>query len=575
MSHLGIRAFISCWLVTVFALTAFAEVSTDSRLLRNDIHPESNNIPSSTTTGIVSAVNQCSGVYPLPFATHWTPHAMWNYASTHPRWQLKMVEKGHHWLPTFWWGDLQQPWDKQAEAYYRPAIDEVRKRKLPISLVSTQWERVLYERSPWKDAKIDDSALEFSSSGKPVAAVSPFGAIKPWSEVGRAWATTPILLKLQELYPDPPYVVLLSNNEAKKLKQNEVQKSVRYLKRFGAGQSDEFRRRILGDGYIERYRALVEGVRLSLTTWKDRAIIIGWGGTNVNFGRGSWWLQGDLPNFGLTVPGRLNITPFVWDGVAIKYYVDPTYTRNASDSTLFNPKVEIMSLPLEMNYACQQRENYYWEMTTWFEPIVEERIRKEGKVLPHKRYSGFVKFGMWIARPTAVRHFSSRDETLSDFGLSLEGIMEAVDEINQDSVLASFWKSSDLIMNPNVQHPYRTNVPPEYASALRWAALSTSLDPPRPWNLKTELPVWVLGLVQRKLEGSPRWLLLAQSPQELISSVQVEVPELGSVQIRATPSGCYYLIESRDQKPRSLDVNEGLCSMGIFSGDRKTGVPAE
>jgi hypothetical protein len=100
--------------------------------------------------------------------------------------------------------------------------------------------------------------------------------------------------RIQEWYPDPPLVVLISNNEHAKLAWNEVEKSQRYLDKYGKGKSDDFKRKVVGDGWIERYQALQGGMRDGLASehWKKHAKFVGYEAfPPVHFGRWAGWKE--------------------------------------------------------------------------------------------------------------------------------------------------------------------------------------------------------------------------------------------------------------------------------------------
>ncbi len=564
------RSFLLLSLCLIIALGSFAMAQapsditqstpykTSEQTLRTAVassDSESSRGPDITQTLIPGAEGPCRDEYPLPYATHWTPHT-WDSKSTFPAWQLEQIRKGHHWLLTLWWGDFA-PWNASAKAYYLPAIEAAARLNLPIALVSTQWESLLYNRGEWKNLPFQQSPLAFDSKGKRLDMLSPFGAVEPWAEVGAAWATAPILKRLQEIYPNPPYVVLISNNEARKVKQQHLSMTLRYKQQYRNRMSPEERRRLMGDGIIERQSAMIESLRANLGAWRERAILVGWGGGNSNFGRRRW-LEQNNANFGLTIPGRLNIAPLIWDGIAAKYYIDGTVRRMADDFTLFSPKAEIMNLKLDLEFACTHNPDYYWEITSWFEDKFVDELRSKAPTALRRRFSGFIKFGMWVVRPRAVRHFSYREETLNDIRVFLDEVILAVDQVHADPVLASFWRSSNLVANPTRRHPYSYDVPPEYRNTPRWMAMDTNLDPPKPWLVDRTLPVWALARVQG-LGAERRWLIFSQAPLGRQPNVEVKVPELGTVRLRATQRGCYYVVEPAGQGVQSLSVNEEYC----------------
>ncbi|HHW08528.1 MAG TPA: hypothetical protein GXX29_00985 [Firmicutes bacterium] len=90
--------------------------------------------------------------------------------------------------------------------------------------------------------------------------VSPFGPVELWREVGKKWTSG----RMQEWYPDPPLILFVSNNEHRKLAWHEVEQDIRYLEMYGPGRDDEFKRDVVAQAWIERYRALQEGMREGL-----------------------------------------------------------------------------------------------------------------------------------------------------------------------------------------------------------------------------------------------------------------------------------------------------------------------
>ena len=73
-----------------------------------------------------------------------------------------------------------------------------------------------------------------------------------------------------------------SRNEHAKLRWYQVDESKRYLDKYGKDKDDDFKRKVVGDGFIPRYRELQEGMRDGLTKpgWKKNALFAGY----KNFG---------------------------------------------------------------------------------------------------------------------------------------------------------------------------------------------------------------------------------------------------------------------------------------------------
>ena len=77
------------------------------------------------------------------------------------------------------------------------------------------------------------------------------------------------MLEIQKIYPDPPLVIFLDNNEAGKVGKVDP-KSDRFLAKYGAGPHDEeFLKKVSVEGYDERYRAMFDAARAACVspTW--------------------------------------------------------------------------------------------------------------------------------------------------------------------------------------------------------------------------------------------------------------------------------------------------------------------
>src|SRR5205085_3587079 len=86
--------------------------------------------------------------------------------------------------------------------------------------------------------------------------LSPFGPIGPWQSVGVEWGTSQLMPLVQSWYPNPPLILFISNNEANKLQWPDAETDQHYLTLYGVGQSDEFKREVVAQGWTTRYRAL-------------------------------------------------------------------------------------------------------------------------------------------------------------------------------------------------------------------------------------------------------------------------------------------------------------------------------
>jgi hypothetical protein len=83
--------------------------------------------------------------------------------------------------------------------------------------------------------------------------------------------------------------------------------------------------------------------------------------------------------------------------------------------------------------------------------------------------------------------------------------------------------------------------------------LDTNLDPPRPWDLKTNLPVFSLALVKGD-KGARRWLLYAHSPLEDRKDVEITLPDFGVVMVDVPRAGAFYVIDEATKKTSRVEL---------------------
>ena len=323
--------------------------------------------------------------------------------------------------------------------------------------------------------------------------------------------------QLQVWYPDPPLVIFLSNNEHSKLRWKDVEKSKRYLDKYGRGRDDDFKRKAVADGWIERYRALQDGLRdgLDSATWKKNAVFVGYDAFGPpHLGRWGGWID-----YSLYSKGRMDPNALMWDGGSPSYYTDDWNAK--TDYIVLSPQVEFMNLVFMRQEALKLNPRFWFEFSVWdgyhadakrqkTYPSKRSVYREAGQVYNPDRYGGFVQFGMWLTRPRAVRDFRGWTEPWDDVagqdgrptheggGPYFMALVKAVDRVHVNPVLRQWWRKGDLVPNRARPHPYQAEVPAEYRQADRWFRLDTSLDPPPPWKLTDDLRVFSLALVQGK-----------------------------------------------------------------------------
>jgi hypothetical protein len=352
--------------------------------------------------------------------------------------------------------------------------------------------------------------------------------------------------------------------------------SKRYLDLYGRGRSDDFKRKVVGQGWIERYRVMLDAMRdaLDSDTWKQNVRFAAYGGFGPShFGRWEEWKVYSLICDEWTAPDW-----YFWQGGSPSYY---THNWNENrDHWVFSTQVESMNWVFMLEEAWRVNPDFWFEISTWdgneiqawmkgagvqqpedlarvgrLSPEerkeVDDGTRKKSKAVqylidgqdyPPERAAGWVQFGMWLMRPRVVREFRGHATPLAPVEPYWMETVKAVDRVYSSPVLTDFWRHGDLVANTAHPHPYQVDIPPKYREIPRWYLLDTNLDPPRPWQMETTLPVFSLALVRGE-KGSRRWLIYAHSPLESHTGVLVTIPEHRAVTIDVPRAGAFYLIE--------------------------------
>ena len=455
-----------------------------------------------------------------------------------PDYQIQEIEHGEYLLP--WFGlsvprpppgaPSNYPSSTDAPHYFEAAIRYLAEHHLPVSLETTQFEALLSEVSaqyPQKDA-----------SGKPLA-LSPFDPIEPWYAVGQAWAHHPTLRRLEQLYPDPPLVLFISNNERTKLTADELHAP--YID--PAPHELTARRRAIGDAWIERYRAMERGWRESLEAplWRAHAVFVGYDAfTTPAMGRWGGW-----PAYSLYVPGRTDPWPYAWDGASVSFYLHDWAPD--SDFTVWSPQIEAMNFVPVLKEVRRSEPDFWFELSVWDGQLPGEPTDKRvfyaqrSQQFTPQRYAGMVQFGMWLLRPRVVREFRNPQDDRIRFGAYFEALLAAVARVHEDATLRRFWRAGRLLENPVGGHPYEEALPTELATRARWFLLDCSANPPRPWQLTTPLEVYALALEQGRAPHR-EWLIYAFSPRNSAMDVEVRVPGGPRVRVPAAVEGAFTLL---------------------------------
>jgi hypothetical protein len=475
-----------------------------------------------------------------------------------PQLQLELLDAGHHILPWMGWPRADALKNDKSAArfhdYYDALMGRCRELNLPISFRGTQWEAMLV-RKAYRQLPPDRCPAVVTPEGDVLPKLSPFGPVEPWHDPADAYVATEAMKELQRLYPDPPLVLFVSNNEAPDLRWHQVHRSKRYLDAYGPERPDEFKRRVVSEGWMRRYPVMFEAMRRALVsdTWRRNVRFVGYGAFGPShFGRWSGWKE-----YSLITDEWMSPNWHIWDGGSPSYY---THNWNDNrDHWVWSTQVQSMNWIFMLDEAWGVNPDFWWEVSIWdgnssnWTPETECtpqatkkskacQYARDGQTYTPDRYEGWVQFGLWLLRPRAMREFRGSTTPLQPWRPYFDRLLDVVDRVYDDAVLTEFWRSGTLVHNQARRHPYQENVPQKYRDVHRWYRLETNLDAPRPWDQHTNIPVFSLALV-RGAEGRRRWLVYAHAPLADRPKVTITVPGFGEISARVPRCGAFYLAD--------------------------------
>lgn len=474
----------------------------------------------------------------LPFVGSWNAGP----AGYNPNLQLQLLRAGAKTLIP--WFKFADPNTSEELARYEETLRYAASHKLPVTLIGSQWEKMLYVLPEYFSRPPGENPNVTTTAGVTEPKVCPFGPASCWSEVGRMWTDREQLKAFQEIYPNPPYVLLVSNNEANILKWKDAETSKRYVDRYGLGREDSFKRQVIGDGYIERYNAMLSGIRSGLTAWRDVSVCLAY---NAITNGGIWWTSTWIDHY-FSVPGRFTPWVDVWDGASISNYVNDFDIT--TDFTGFSPQVKTQNLPPILDWATKRRPDFWIEMSVWDgrnpgnPNDMWAYYQSLGQTYTPERFVGYVQFGMWTLRPRTVRDFRLHNENASDTIEYFKKILTATENIHNNGVLKDFWVNGYLVSNRKRKNFFNVDVWVDFSGSDRWFLLDVDVNPSYPYSRETPIPVFALALVQGSL-GNRKWLVYLFSPLQDYPAVNVIIPRYKSVRLASSISGSYYLLQER------------------------------
>jgi len=520
---------------------------------------------------------------PLPVTGSWMAGGLFA-----PDRFVELIRNGHHVMPTFlgvnsqviraYRGNDPRQRDR-VEALiraYRPALEFAREHHLPIAIREWNWSTMppqyqqLVAQFEQRTIPLDDD-LRVIAGGQPGKAADPFGPIEGWQEWGTFWFSNGFMRALQQIYPNPPLVILLDNNEGPKVRSaDELPSDYSRLTAFLGGQSAPDRaaiERAIQAGYAQRYAAMFEAARAAMIepAWRTNVRFVAyntlWDTGYIGQGGRPWVGRGFDPKEGWTAYRMFN-------GSMPELY-DNDWQPEKTDYRPWSPQTEAMNYWAAQGWIFSRDPDFYWSTIIWDgeRPGNVWRGRRStsktfsyvtrGQRWDFDRYAGWVQFVLWITRPREFREF--RGDT-PDRHAHLEGtfraVLQAVDRPWSDPRLREFWQFGQLVPN-RAERPWfdgLNETHPQWLRDLdRWYLLTCDANPPRTnWNETTIIRVFSLALV---LGEAPqrRWLIYAHAPLGAVPAVTVTLPGYGPVLLESVPrSGTFYRLDEGRDAPERL-----------------------
>ena len=312
---------------------------------------------------------------PLPLASHWQTGS-WPYRNGNEgltgtfidlSYQLDLLKRGYHWLPV-----VNIPMFDAASdtaGYWGGGWPTFAKWRIPFTMMTAQPEDWLRAGGrPWRDLpNADNPRVILESTGELHGSLlDPLGPTKRWYELGEYWSRDHQVdewLELKNTYPDPPKVIILSNNEANKLRHQDSDMSKRWLDTYGAGVGNLEKRETFIKAWEVLYNEMFRGIRDGFLTptprWSHASQFVGYGvNDRQQFARWSDWI-----NYNDYFTNNVVYEHNFWQGGSPEMYIAPYSAM--MDYLPFGPQVSHMNLKWTLDLIYADTPEYWYEFSVW------------------------------------------------------------------------------------------------------------------------------------------------------------------------------------------------------------------
>ena len=508
-------------------------------------HVASEKVLSQTVDTIRNISSSSSVDYPLPLYSYWTTYqnsnarSLWFPLET----QLKLIKQGYPILPSMM---MPRPYDSNINLSDRRSIQLIAKLKLPISMISTQWESLLAEKSKYRSLPLHHNPNVIALNGEVENKVSPFGDKKLWFEAGISWTESKAMKMIMEVYPDPPLVILLSNNEQGKLLPADRGNSKRWATLVEQSKNEDDVYAYFSHAWIERYGSLLSGMRNGIQSdhWRSKVIFSGY---NVfpflYFGRYWGWRENSFYD-----PKSIYDYLTTWNGETLNIYL-----KYSTDCTVRSVQIELMNEVAKRQKVLSISPNYWHELIFWDgcnrmgftgEKGVSRlnELAIKGQNFESSRLKGLLHYTLWLTRPRVLRGFGAYSSKFGELDELIKAQLDTVRFIHENVELHSFWEQGVLVVNNERKHPYNKKLTKDIEGLERFFLLECKQNSIDWTKLDSTINVFSLAYRLEDIDGES-WLIYAHSPYGL-EKVDLFVPGLGDVNVSCSKSGVFTIIRN-------------------------------
>lgn len=511
--------------------------------------------------------NNDPGGRPLPFISVWHPFMSCDQFNP-SQWQLDLLEQGYPIMP--WINAYVDHTQQTVDTQYGSFLTTLRDWNMPVTFMyGTQWEDDwVIPRFGYVDGPIEHTGVGMNLDGTRMPQLSPLSPTQAWYDLGSDIVKRAGVQEYQSLYPDPPLVLFVSNNESARLPWYKANTEKRYIDIYGTETTDDFKRNFWFDGWIDRYKALFDGIRKNLTkpAWQQNIRFQGYDAfAPDHFGRWPAW-QGQYEG----TQDRLAWQWYAWDGGIPESY-DNDWESTKTAFRLWSMQTEMMNSEFEKQEAWKVNPEFWYSTIFW---DGESWQRKNSKATQYANntegytpelYGGWMRYITWLNTPRHLWQYvdyvqgdpngdglcSGNDFVTGEASLDFwypyfQPLLDLAREIYDDPLLQRFWRQGELVANPEMLHPFNYSIPQKWAKVERWYHLSTNYDPIFPTDEQTGSvdeahfkPIMPIYTMARVLGKAPHreWLIYAHAPTGAKTNVLVKIPGYCAVKLDSVPVG--------------------------------------